>query len=148
MPSSKLPPDKVHGNDLKHKAAESQEAAQQKKQLIPLSAAPMNSPEEVFSSPRNQTARAVGSAAKSRAAKPQLQKLLHNLPSNVTTISACMAAVATVNASGSGTGSSHLTGLIAAATVGGSIELVTFSCGSLMPLAAQISISLGETRSS
>ena len=115
------------------------------KRVIPLSAAPPSNLGAISEKQTGGARRMIEAATKNRLGKPQLLGLLHSLPSNVTTISACMAAVATSSDTGS-PANSHLTGLIAAATVGGSIEVVSLACGSLMPLAAQVSISLGEAR--
>ena len=105
--------------------------------FIPISAAPL--------APVNGKALSTLRRLQSTVMKPQLLGLLHCLPSQVTTVSACMATVAVGSASAHGKQDRHATGMIAAATVGGSVEIVTFSSGPVMPLAAHVSVSLGES---
>jgi hypothetical protein len=78
--------------------------------------------------------------------KPELLALLHSLPHSITTISACMApALPWDTGEASREGGVRSTGLIAAATVGGHIEIVKLAQGSLMPLQPHTSISLGQS---
>lgn len=145
VPTSKSQTSKTQDNSLQPTFPGFKEEAKTGKiPVIPLSAAPLSNFSGTWGNQTNEGNKTIEAAAKSSKAKPRLLGLLHNLPSNVTTVSACMAAVAAGSGSGSQAGSPHLTGLVAAATVGGSIELVSLSCGSLLPLAAQISISLGK----
>jgi len=79
--------------------------------------------------------------------RPELLALLHSLPHSVTTISSCTAPVALPWETGEGSIQRGVrsTGLIAAATVGGHLEIVNLAQGSLMPLQPHISISLGQS---
>ena len=145
VPTSKSQQGKSQRNLSQPAVANSQGVTQPRKTLAPISATSLGKMSHELWGSSHVHGRSLEALAKVKAATPQLLGILHNLPSNVTTVSACMAAVATSTAPSSA-GCSHLTGLLAAATVGGSIELITFSCGALLPLAAQVSISLGEAK--
>lgn len=78
------------------------------------------------------------------AGKLLLLGLLHKLSSPITTVSACMAPVKSRSGQPGRKQGGYSTGLIAAATLGGAIEIVTLACGSVMPLSPQTSVTLGE----